>query len=121
MKNIIKGFVAILLFLLAVTLVVQNLDQLSTTLTLRVDLKLWSPYETSPMAFYLVIIIVFLLGLLVGLLLVIVERFKLKKKIKTLTRENREKDKELSSYRNLPIVEDKIEERGLTQRDQDNA
>ena len=45
----------------------------------------------------------------------IFERFRLKREIKVLTKQNKGKDKELTSYRNLPIVEDKIRE-GASER-----
>ena len=113
-----KFAIAIFFMLLAVILIVQNLDQLSKTMTLRVNLIFLSA-ETSPMAFYLVITMVFLLGVLVASLYGIVERFKSKKRIRVLTKENREKDRELNSLRNLPIVESKIEDKGLAEGVQD--
>jgi hypothetical protein len=51
--------------LLAVVLIVENLAQLSQKLTLQVDLYFWD-WKTEPMAFYFVIIIVFLLGILIA-------------------------------------------------------
>jgi hypothetical protein len=36
------------------------------------------------------------------------ERFRLKRKIKTLTKEANEKDKELNSLRNLPVTTDDV-------------
>lgn len=113
-----KFVISILLMLLAIILIVENLEQLSKTLVLRVNLLFWAQ-ETPPMAFYLVIIMVFLLGVFVASLYGIVERFKLKKQIKTLSKENREKDRELNSFRNLPIVEDRMEDKELAEGDQD--
>jgi len=71
------------------------------------------------MAFYFVIIIVFLLGILIASLYGIFERFKLKKEIRILSKEKREKDKELNSLRNLPIVESKIEDMELIEENQE--
>jgi len=71
------------------------------------------------MAFYFVIIIVFLLGILMASLYGIFERFKLKKEIRIISKEKREKDKELNSLRNLPIVESKIEDMELSEENQD--
>jgi len=105
----IKAIVSILVMLFVVIIVVENLGELSKTLTLRVDLLFWG-VKTSPMAFYLVVIIAFLIGVFVAGFLGIFERFRLKKEIKRLSKENKEKDKELNSYRNLPIVEEKIED-----------
>jgi len=71
------------------------------------------------MSFYFVIIIVFLLGILIASLYGILERFKLRKEIRIISKEKREKDKELNSLRNLPIVESKIEDMELSQENQD--
>jgi len=111
MKHI-KAIISIVLMLLAVVLIVENLAQLSQQLTLKVDLYFWE-WKTEPMAFYFVIIIVFLLGILIASLYGMFERFKMKKEIRAISKEKREKDKELNSLRNLPIVESKIEDTGL--------
>jgi len=116
MKHI-KALISIVLMLLAVVLIVENLTQLSQKLTLKVDLYFWG-WKTEPMSFYFVIIIVFLLGILIAGLYGIFERFKLKKKIKLISKEKREKDKELNSLKNLPIVESKIEDMELPEEDQ---
>jgi len=105
----VKAIVSILVMLFVVIIVVENLGELSKTLTLRVDLLFWG-VKTPPMAFYLLVIIAFLIGVFVAGFLGIFERFRLKKEIKRLSKENKEKDKELNSYRNLPIVEEKIED-----------
>jgi len=117
MKHI-KAIISLLVMLLVIILVVENLEQLARTLTLKVNLYFWA-WETPPMAFYLVVIIVFLLGILVASFYGIVERFKLKKRLRMLSKENREKEKEVNSFRNLPIVDSKIEDKGLVEGDQD--
>ena len=116
MKHI-KAIISILLMLLVVILVVENLGELSKTLTLKVNLLFWAS-ETPPMAFYLVVITVFLLAILVAGFYGILERFKLKKEIRIISKEKREKDKELNSLRNLPIVESKIEDNELSEGEQ---
>ena len=108
MKHV-KAIVSILVMLFVVIIVVENLEQLSKTLTLRIDLLFWGA-QTAPMAFYLVAIIAFLIGIFLAGLLGIFERFRLKREIKRLSNENKEKDKELNSYRNLPIVEEEVED-----------
>ena len=117
MKHI-KAIISIVVMLLAVVLIVENLAQLSQKLTLQVDLYFWD-WKTEPMAFYFVIIIVFLLGILIASLYGILERFKLKKEIRIISKEKREKDKELNSLRNLPIVESKIEDMEVSEENQD--
>jgi len=116
----VKALVSILVMLLIVIVVVENLEQLSKTLTLRVDLLFWA-HKSPPMAFYLMVIIAFLIGIFVAGFLGIFERFRLKRQIRRLSKENSEKDKELSSYRNLPIVEEKIEDAALVEPDQEKA
>jgi len=117
MKHI-KAIISLVFMLLAVVLIVENLTQLSQKLTLQVDLYFWD-WKAEPMAFYFVIIIVFLLGILIASLYGIFERFKLKKEIRILSKEKREKDKELNSLRNLPIVESKIEDMELIEENQE--
>jgi len=117
MKHI-KAIISIVLMLLAVVLIVENLAQLSQKLTLQADLYFWE-WKTEPMSFYLVIIIVFLLGILIASLYGILERFKLKKEIRIISKKKREKDKELDSLRNFPIVENKIEDMELSEKNQD--
>ena len=119
MKHI-KGIIAILVMLLAIVIIVENLSELSSTVILKVNLLFWAR-QTPPMAIYLVIIIAFLIGVLLTGFFGIFERFKLKREIKTLTRQNKGKDKELNSYRNLPIVEDKMEDKNLLEREQGNT
>jgi len=117
MKHI-KAIISIVLMLLAVVLIVENLAQLSQQLTLKVDLYFWE-WKTEPMAFYFLIIIVFLLGILIASLYGMFERFKLKKEIRAISKERRAKDKELNSLRNLPIVESRIEDTELIEESQD--
>jgi len=105
----VKAIASILVMLFVVIIVVENLEQLSKTLTLRVDLLFWG-VKTPPMAFYLLVIIAFLIGVFVAGFLGIFERFRLKREIKRLSKENKEKDKELNSYRNLPIVAEEVED-----------
>lgn len=116
MKHV-KAIISIVLMLLAVVLIVENLAQLSQKLTLRVDLYFWD-WKTEPMAFYFVIIIAFFLGVLIAGFYGMFERFKLKREIRALSRERKEKDKELNSLRNLPIVENKIEDTQLLEENQ---
>jgi lipopolysaccharide assembly protein A len=109
MKHV-KAFISLILMLFAVIIIVENLEQLSRALTLKIDLLFWA-VESPPMAFYFVLIIVFLFGILIAGLFGIVERFKLKKQIRDLLKENKGRDKELDSLRNLPIVQSTADEK----------
>jgi lipopolysaccharide assembly protein A len=117
MKHL-KAIISIMLMLLAVVLIVENLAQLSQKLILKVDLYFWE-WETEPMAFYFVIIIAFLIGILIASFYGIFERFKLKKEIKIISKQKRESDKELNSLRNFPIVDNKVENTRLSPENQD--
>lgn len=108
MKHL-RAVLNIVIMLLVVILVVENLEELSGTLTLQVNLLFWA-YETPEMPFYLLLIIVFLFGVLVASFFGIVERFRLKSSIKRLMKEKKETETELNSLRNLPIVDSDIKE-----------
>jgi putative membrane protein len=115
MKHI-KAIVSILVMLLIIIIIVENLEQLSKTLTLRVDLLFWS-HETPQMPFYLVMIMVFLLGIFIAGFFGIFERFRLKKEIKALSRERIAKEKEINTLRNAPVYEGKRQDFGPEQED----
>ena len=112
----IKAILVVLLTLFTVIIVVENIEQLSKTLTLRVAFFSWIN-ETQPMAFYLVMIIVFLLGVILAGFFGILERFKLKSEIKRLLKEKKSRDEELNSLRNLPIVESTMEDKEMEEND----
>lgn len=116
MKHI-KAIVSILIMLLVIILIVENLGQLSKTLILRVDFLFWS-HETPPMAFYLVMIIVFLLGVLITGFFGIFERFRLKKEIRALSREKVAKEREIRSPGNAPVYENTKEDSRHEQEDE---
>ena len=115
MKHI-KAMVSILIMLLVIILIVENLEQLSKTLMLRIDFLFWS-HETPPMAFYLVMIMVFLLGVFITGFFGIFERFKLKKEIRVLSREKVAKDREMDSLKNVPVYEGRREDSEPEQED----
>jgi uncharacterized integral membrane protein len=116
MKHI-KAIVSILLMLLVIILIVENLEQLSKSLTLRVDLLFWS-HKTPPMQVYLLMIIVFLLGVFVAGFFGIFERFRLKKEIRSLSREKKERARQLDSMRSAPAAGGAIEDKKPEGEDQ---
>ncbi len=116
MKHI-KAIVSILIMLLVIILIVENLGELSKTLTLRVDFLFWS-HKTPPMAFYLVMIMVFLLGVFIAGFFGIFERFRLKKEIRALQREKIAKEREINSLKNVPVYEGKKEDLRHEQEDE---
>jgi len=102
MKNV-KVILVILFLLLVVILAVQNYDALATPVTFKVNLGFFN-YETSQTPLSLIAIITFLIGVLASGLYGITERLRLKRQIKSLMKDVREKDKELNSLRNLPVT-----------------
>jgi putative membrane protein len=106
MKHL-RVIVVILFVLLVIIIAVQNYEAMSTTVNFRVNLVFFN-YETAPMSIYFVVVIAFLIGVIVTGLYGMTERFRLKRKIKTLTKEANEKDKELNSLRNLPVTTDDV-------------
>jgi len=102
MKNV-KVILVILFLLLVVILAVQNYDALVTPVTFKVNLGFFN-YQTSQMPLSLIAIITFLIGVLASGLYGITERIRLKRQIKNLMKNVREKDKELNSLRNLPVT-----------------
>jgi uncharacterized integral membrane protein len=113
----IKAIVSILVMLLVIILIVENLGELSKTLILRVDLLFWS-HETPSMAFYLVMIMVFLLGVFIAGFFGIYERFRLKKEIRALSREKLAKERDLTSLERTPVYEGKKEDSGSEQEEE---
>jgi uncharacterized integral membrane protein len=116
MKHI-KAIVSILIMLLVIILIVENLEQLSKSLTLRVDLLFWS-HKTPPMQVYLLMIIVFLLGVFVAGFFGIFERFRLKKEIRSLSREKTERASQPGSLRSAPAGESAKEDKKPESEDQ---
>lgn len=88
---------------LAIIFMVQNMEELSHPLAIRLNL-LFVQFESAPYATYLVILLSFFVGLLLASLLGIAERFRLRRDIKGLRKEIDGLNQELSSLRNLPIT-----------------
>ena len=101
--NHLRVIVAILFILLVIIVIVQNYQAFSSTVTFRINLMFLN-WESSPMSLYFVAVITFLIGVLSAGVYGITERFRLKRQIKNLTRDAREKDRELNSLRNLPVT-----------------
>jgi uncharacterized integral membrane protein len=106
MKHL-RFILAIILMLLVVIIIVQNHGAMSEQVAFKVNLR-FIKYESSAMSLYFIVTIAFLFGVLVTGFYGIIERFRLKREIKTLVSASREKDKELNSLRNLPITSDDV-------------
>ena len=93
--------------LFVVIVIVQNHGAMSEQVAFKVDLRFIN-YTTTAMSLYFIVTIAFLFGVLVTGFYGIIERFRLKREIKTLVSTSQEKDKELNSLRNLPITSDDV-------------
>jgi uncharacterized integral membrane protein len=101
--NHLRMIVVVLFILLVIIVAVQNYQAFSNTVTFRVNLIFFN-WESSAMSMYFVAVITFLVGVLAAGIYGMTERFRLKRQIKNLTKDAREKDKELNSLRNLPVT-----------------
>ncbi len=95
---VITGCVA-----LAIIFMVQNMNELSEPLKIRLDL-MFIQFESTPFATYLVIMLSFFVGLFAASLLGLGERFKLRRMVKASQKEADTLSRELDSLRNLPIT-----------------
>jgi hypothetical protein len=104
----LKAIVFILLGVAVIVLVVQNHPALSTTVKFRVNPYFFQEKTTSEITLYEVVLVTYLLGVLSIGLYGIAERFRLKRRIKVLSRTLEEREKEVNSLRNLPITSDQV-------------
>ena len=102
MKHL-KVIVVILFLLVVVVLSVQNYAALSTVISFKAHLFFFE-YDTAGMSVFMIAIISFLVGVLAVWVYGIVDRISMKKETRALTKEVKEKEKELNSLRNLPVT-----------------
>ncbi len=106
MKHI-KAVFIILFLLLVVIVAVQNYVPMTTMVKFKVDL-LFVSFETPNTPLFIIIIISFVLGVLFTGLYGLGEHLKQRREIKSLLKEIEERDKELSSLRNLPVTAEPV-------------
>ena len=104
----LKAIVFILIGIAVIVLVVQNNAVLSKTVQFRMNPYFFQERMTSEITLYEVVIVTYLIGVLSIGLYGMAERFRLKRKIKVLTRTLEEREKEVNSLRNLPITSDPV-------------
>ena len=107
MKHL-KVVIVVLISLAVIVVVVQNHQAMSTTVQFRLDPMFFPEMTTEGVTLYQVAIITFLLGILITGIYGMIERFRLMRQIKTLTKELQIKDQELNSLRNLPITAEEV-------------
>lgn len=106
MKHLRWIFV-LLVLMVVVIIVVQNYESLATKVSFRANFIFWEG-ETPGIPLSLVAIITFCIGVIFSGVYGMAERFRLKKQIKSLEKEAKERDEELSSLRNLPVTSENM-------------
>jgi uncharacterized membrane protein len=102
----VKAIILVLVGLVIVVAIVQNNQAMSTTLTFRFNPLVLAEWKSSGVSVYQVTFIAFFLGVVIVGFFGLLERFRLKKRIKVLSKELESKDRELNSLRILPITSD---------------
>ena len=102
MKHV-KALLVILLVVLVVIVAVENIPILNTPVVFRIDLGFGVKKQTPEIPLASVAVITFLVGVISMGLYGITERFRLKRQIKMLLGEAKEREKQLDSLRNLPV------------------
>jgi hypothetical protein len=80
---------------------------MSTAVVFRLNL-LFTEFTSTPLSLYVVVPLTFFFGVLITWFYGMIEHYRLRRDIKVLEKRLREKDKELSSLRNLPITSDDV-------------
>ncbi|MBN1833807.1 MAG: LapA family protein [Deltaproteobacteria bacterium] len=102
-----RFIIAILLIVFVLAIIIQNHMAMSTSVVLRLNL-LFTEFTSTPLSLYVVVPLTFFFGVLVTWFYGMIEDYRLRKEIRGLKKDLREKDKELSSLRNLPITSDDV-------------
>lgn len=102
MKHI-KAIFLILIMLLVIIVIAENIPNLKIPVIFSVDLWLIQ-YQTPNIPLGVVAVVTFLIGVLSIGLLGIVERFQLKKQVKILQTEIKEREKELNSLKTMAVT-----------------
>ncbi len=100
----LKLILVILLGVIIVILAIQNNEAMSKTVQFRMNPVFFAEKRSGDVSLYQVVLVSFLLGVVATGVYGMVERFRMKRQIKTILRELQDKEKELSSLRNLPLT-----------------
>ncbi len=102
-----RFIIAILLIVFVLTIIIQNHMAMSTSVVFRLNL-LFTEFTSTPLSLYVVVPLTFFFGVLITWFYGMIEHYRLRRDIKVLEKNLREKDKELNSLRNLPITSDDV-------------
>lgn len=100
----VKNVLLLLVVVLLVIFVLQNGEQLTKPVDFRLDLYV-EEVSLGPSPLYSVLLITFFTGLLISGVLGWIQRLRRRAENKRLNRLLMEKDRELNSLRNLPVLE----------------
>ncbi len=103
----LKAIVLSAVVALAIVFMVQNIEALSHPLRIRLDL-FFLKFTSTPYPTYMVILLSFFVGLLAASLLGVLERYRLRKRLRQMRKEMDKLQQELSSLRNLPLTSETI-------------
>lgn len=104
--KIVKGALWIFITVLVIILVFQNSETLFTPVTFQADLKLFN--FAPSISVWVALLIAFFLGMIAMAIFSVMDHYHLKRDINAIKRAIKEKDKELSSLRNLPITSNEL-------------
>ena len=102
--RVIRGFLTLLFVVVLLVFVIQNGGVLASSVTLRLDLFL-SDLSPQPVALYGLLLIAFLVGFILGGTWRLATHLRLRSQFRRLHRILAEKERELNSLRNLPVLE----------------
>ena len=102
MKHL-KFILLIIIVIFIVILMFENYDVFSS----KVEYK-FLYFKSPEISMHYIVAIAFFFGIVIGGIYGMIERFQLKKQIKSLIITSKAKDEELNSLRNLPITSDNV-------------
>ncbi len=103
----LRNILYALLTLITLVFIIQNFEDFSRTLQIKLNLFIFS-FETMPIAGWVLFLLAFIAGVILASVGGLVEMSRIKKELKSLRRENTRLRDELSSLRNLPITEEPV-------------
>ncbi len=103
----VKWAVMIICFVLAIVLISQNMPNFKMPVVFEADFYFVS-YQTAAIPLGVVVFIAFAAGVVLMALCGITERFRLKKQVRILMADAKERDKEISSLKTFPVSGDVV-------------
>ncbi len=102
--NLLRSIILFIAVILLLIFVIQNGGVLSSPVSFQMDLFV-KDFSTGPVPLYSVLLLVFCSGLLISGLWGLVHRLRLRSQNRQVSRLLQERERELNSLRNLPVLE----------------